>query len=142
VYVVDEIREAVTTHGHDLSKLAINKIQFSTVEPKAAAVVTTIEIDITHTEKLYRRQIDFYAAGTFFRWRPRFVFLLRTKFDAPFNFEGKLIQLSRIEPKTAALLTGVVRQLSMFRGHIIIEHLNLTVQALHARFLLPSVFHR
>jgi hypothetical protein len=104
--------------------------------------VTTIEIDITHTEKLYRRQIDFYAAGTFSCWRPRFVFLLRTKFDAPFNFEGKLIQFSRVEPKTAALLTGVVGELSMFRGHIIIDHLNLTVQALHARSLLLSVLRR
>jgi len=39
----------MTTYGHDLGELAINEIQFSTVEPKAAAVVTTIEIDITHT---------------------------------------------------------------------------------------------
>ncbi len=116
--VVDEIREAVTAHGHDLGELAIDEIQFPTVEPKAATVVTTIEINITLTEKLYRCQIDFYAARTLSRCRTRLVFLLRTKLDAPFNFEGKLIQFSRIEPKTAALLTGVVGQLSMFRGHI------------------------
>src|SRR4030095_4826080 len=84
----------------------------------------------------------FYTARTFFRWGPRFVFFRRTKLNAPFNLEGKLIQLSRIEPKTAALLTGVVGQLSLFRGHIIIDQLNLTVQALHTRSLLPSVLHR
>src|SRR5215467_9240557 len=160
VYVIDEIREAVTTYGHDLGELAVNEVQFSTVEPKAAAVVTTIEIDISQTEKLYRRQIDFYAAGTFSCWPTRFVFLLRTKLDAPCNFEGKLIQLSGIEPKTAALLTSVVGQLSIpgsvqflheefgalehaaFHGHIIIDHLDLTVQALHTRSLLLSVLRR
>src|SRR5262249_5939866 len=98
VYVVDEIREAVTTYRHDLGELAINEIQFSTVEPKAATVGTTIEIDISQTEKLYRRQIHFNAARTFSYWRARCVFLLRTKLDAPINFESKLIQLSRIEP--------------------------------------------
>jgi hypothetical protein len=65
----------------------------------------------------------------------RFVFLLGTKLDAALNLERKLIQFSRIEPKTAAPLTGIVGQLSLFRGHILIEHFNLTVQALHARNL-------
>src|SRR5262245_53866302 len=78
----------------------------------------------------------------------------------PSTFEGKLIQLSRVEPKTAAVLTSVVGQLSIpgsaqflheefgalehatFRGHIIIDHLNFTVQALHARSLLALVLHR
>jgi hypothetical protein len=99
VYVVDEIREAVTTYGHDFGELAINEIQFSTVQPKAAAVVTAIQIDISQTEELYRCQIDFYAARTFFRCRVRFVFLLRAKIDAALNLERKLIQFSRIEPR-------------------------------------------
>src|SRR5689334_22121450 len=36
---------------------------------------------------------------------------------------------SRIEPKTAAPLTGVVGQLTLFGGHVVIEHFNVTVQA-------------
>ena len=114
VHVVDEISETVTTYRHDLAELAINEIQFSTVQPKAAAVVTAIQNDISQTEELYRCQIDFYAARTFFRSRVRFVFLLGTKLDAALNLERKLIQFSRIEPKTAAPLTGAVGQLSLF----------------------------
>src|SRR5262249_37454812 len=128
-------REAVTTYGHNFGELAINEIQFSTVQPKAAAVVTAIQNDISQTKELYRCQIDFYAARTFFCCRVRFVFLLGTRLDPAVNFGRKLSQVPLLESKTAAALTGVIGQLSLFRGHIVIEHFNLTVQALHARNL-------
>src|SRR5438132_12431563 len=97
--IIQKLRKSFAAYGHNLSKLAINQIQFAPIEPKTAAVFAMIQNDIRDTQEPHSGQIKILASGTFSDlFLRRFVFLFRTEFNTSSDLESHLVQFMSIQP--------------------------------------------
>src|SRR5579872_2233703 len=132
MHVVHKIGKSLAAYRHRSGEVFVDKIEFAAIKPKSATVPAIMQKDIVRFQEPHLGQMEVVTPGALLYLLLRFVVLfLFAVLDAPLNAKRHFVQLSRVQPETAAFLAQVIGNGAFFRDDLVAGHLGAAAQTFH-----------